>query len=101
MVFAVFAVFLSGAVVLMALKLREKNSQLEICREKIREEMEAAKEQAMAKEKERELIWDRINAIHLYAALSKEETRSRSVREKQDVILRIAEQLLEQSREQE
>lgn len=99
MVFAVFAVFLSGAVVLMALKLREKNSQLKICRERIREEMEAAKEQA--KEKEMELIWDRINAIHLYAALSKEETRSRSVREKQEAILRIAEQLLEQSREQE
>lgn len=101
MAYAVFAMVLLGIVIFLAFKLHEKNEQLEICRKKIREEREAAKEQAMAKAKERELIWDRINAIHLYAALSKEETRSRSVREKQEAILRIAEQLLEQSREQE
>lgn len=99
--YAVFAMILLGIVIFLAFKLREKNNQLEICREKIRQERETAEEQAVAGAKERELIWDRINAIHLYAALSKEETRSRSVREKQEVILRIAEQLLEQSREQE
>ena len=101
MAYAVFAMVLLGIVIFLAFKLHEKNEQLEICRKKIREERQAAEEQAMAKAKEMELIWDRINAIHLYAALSKEETRSRSVREKQEAILRIAEQLLEQSREQE
>lgn len=96
MVCAVFAIILSGGVVFLALRLREKNRQLEVCRESLREETEAAK----AREKEREIIWDRVNAIHLYAALSEEEARSRSLREKQEAILRISEQLLEQSQEQ-
>lgn len=100
MVCAVFAIILSGGVVFLALRLREKNRQLEVCRESLREETEAAKEAAMARKKEREIIWDRVNAIHLYAALSEEEARSRSLREKQEAILRISEQLLEQSQEQ-
>lgn len=44
--------------------------------------------------KEDQLFWDQLNQIHLFAALSKEETKSASIKEKQTFIMETAENLL-------
>lgn len=46
-------------------------------------------------------IWDRANTVHLYAALSGEESASPSVREKQEEILRLAGEIMERVRPEE
>lgn len=65
---------------------------------KIREEAEEKKrqdEQAFAEFYD--TVWEAANTIHLYAALSEEETRDPSLKKKQEEICRIAENLLELS----
>jgi len=48
-----------------------------------------------------ESIWDEVNTIFLYAALSEEEANSSSLRQKQTEILRISEEILQQTGSQQ
>lgn len=93
------SVFFLGIVLLMAFRLRGKDRQLECCKGELQEQKELVKSQQAMQAAEKEARWDQINAIHLYAALSAEEVRSHALREKQEAILRISEQLLKEMRE--
>lgn len=46
-------------------------------------------------EKFRRIVWENANTIHLYAALSGEEAKTDSLKEKQKQIRQMAEELLE------
>lgn len=39
-------------------------------------------------------VWNRVNAIHLYASLAEEEAASASIKEKQAEIIRMSEEIL-------
>ena len=41
-------------------------------------------------------VWDEANTIHLYAALSDEESSTASVKDKQSEIIRLSEKIMEQ-----
>lgn len=41
-------------------------------------------------------VWDEANTIHLYAALSDEESSTVSVKDKQSEIIRLSEKIMEQ-----
>ena len=44
----------------------------------------------------RDEVWDSANTIHLYAALSDEESNSASIKEKQSEIIRLSEKIMRQ-----
>ena len=57
------------------------------------------KEEEIAKLKDlKKSVFQDLNAIHLYAALSEEETQSESLKEKQRVIMDVCEKRIKQQR---
>lgn len=83
----------------LVVRLRKRDAQLLEMQTELHEQ-QAKTEQAIrmvgeasAMKKE---IQDHINTIHLYASLSEEESRSTSVKEKQQNIMQLSEKILHQ-----
>lgn len=95
---------LAGMILAAAIRLREKNRELGRLKEQIhqvKEETKALQVQVQAlrtrisdQESAEDELWDCANTIYLYAALSKEEARQPSFREKQEEILQAAESMM-------
>lgn len=62
--------------------------------EELQQEFTGMKERFEEQEKELRMIWDAANTIHLYAAISEEETRLRDLKEKQSEIRMLSEEIL-------
>ena len=96
---------LAGIILAVSIRLREKNREIGRLKEQIHQEKEETKAlqaqlQALRTrvsdmESAEDELWDYANTIHLYAALSQEEARQLSFKEKQAEILQAAEDMLE------
>lgn len=76
----------------LALALQRKNKELEAL--KAQPPAVSAPEAVQEEPSLRAQIWDYANTIHLYAALTQEESGSKSVQEKQSEILKLTEAIL-------
>lgn len=93
------AYMISGGLIIAAIGLlmllREKSRAVQKQEQQIRELKQELKSfQGMDAEQRKREIREMANIIHLYASLSEEETQSPSLKEKQRVIKKAAEELL-------
>ncbi|MGI6053669.1 MAG: hypothetical protein ACOYA8_02255 [Clostridium sp.] len=75
-------------------KRKELEKELDMAKKKLEEKPDGA-------EKARELrnaVWQSINTVHLYASLSREEAKTRSLREKQGEILAACQEIFRRLR---
>jgi hypothetical protein len=63
------------------------------CR-KIKQRLEMTEGTVAGVEGIREAVWEYMNTIHLYAALSEEEAKTQSLKDKQKQIRKMAEELM-------
>lgn len=84
--------------------LYKKNKQIKMQKteiEGIRRQLDTVETEMSNLKTTQESIWDEVNTIFLYAALSEEEANSSSLRQKQTEILRISEEILQQTGSQQ
>lgn len=93
----VTGIFLIMLILILSMLLYKQNRQMGMQREQMKA-LQNQIEQTRAKESEFDkmcdVIWDSANTIHLYAALSEESARDAALRQNQQEILRITQELL-------
>lgn len=95
----ILLVLLAAALLILAVRLGAKNRQIALQNQQLTDlqtQAEATKTAAQDSGQTQNDLWTLANTIHLYAALSEEEARTASLREKQAEILRASEAILQQ-----
>ena len=93
MVIILAAIILLLLAVLLMQRKKEANMRIQINR--LNEQLEMLKTASSEKPKDREVVIQSANTIHLYAALSEEEARSQSLKEKQAEIRQASEAIIQ------
>ena len=92
MIWGGFIIVVTGLLILLREKIRTAQKQEQQIRE-LKEELKSF--QGMDAEQRKREIREMANIIHLYASLSEEETQSPALKEKQRIIQKTAEELLQ------
>lgn len=98
-----FTVPITLVLIFIALMIRLQGKETQIQKfetqmKELQDKVEKAHERAFQLGTIYDAIWDCANTIHLYAALSEEESRSELIKEKQAEILRLSEKIVQLTR---
>lgn len=93
MVIILAAIILLLLAVLLMQRKKEANMRIQINR--LNEQLEMLKTASSEKPKDREVVIQSANTIYLYAALSEEEAKSNSLKEKQAAIRQASEAIIQ------
>lgn len=93
MVIILAAMILLLLAVLLMQRKKEANMRIQINR--LNEQLEMLKTASSEKPKDREVVIQSANTIYLYAALSEEEAKSNSLKEKQAAIRQASEAIIQ------